>query len=290
MAEKAIGIIGGSGLYDLEGVTKKDTVRIHTPFGDPSDDYHVGELDGRTVVFLPRHGRGHRLLPSELNYRANIHGFLQLGCDWLLSVSAVGSMREELRPGDVVVVDQFFDWTRGRVSSFFGEGVVAHLSLADPVCDDLANTVYSAAKSHAAANGSRVQKGGTYLCIEGPQFSTRAESTIYRSWGVDVIGMTNMPEAKLAREAGICYATLAMITDYDCWHEEEEDVTVESVIETLNRNVAMAKSILVSSVRAIDIDAECKHRHAANGAVMTASASMNPETRERLALILDRAK
>ena len=215
-----VGVIGGSGLYEMEGLTDLRWVRVKTPFGDPSDAYCVGRLGDREVIFLPRHGRGHRLTPSELNYRANIHGFKQLGARWVISISAVGSMREEIRPLDLVLPDQFYDHTKRRVSSFFGDGIVAHVGMAHPVCSDLADLLEAGGRE----TGATVHRGGTYICIEGPQFSTKGESEIYRSWGVSVIGMTNMPEAKLAREAELCYATLALCTDYDVWHEEHEAV------------------------------------------------------------------
>ena len=228
MSGPAIGIIGGSGLYELPGMTDVRWRRVRTPFGDPSDELCCGELDGRRVVFLPRHGRGHRLSPTELNFRANIWSLKSVGVEWVVSVSAVGSMRDEVQPLDLVIPDQFFDATKRRVSSFFGDGIVAHVGMADPVCADLAGVLETAARQTAAT----VHRGGTYVCIEGPQFSTKAESRVYRSWGVDVIGMTNMPEAKLAREAELCYATLALVTDYDVWHETHDAVTVEAVIAT----------------------------------------------------------
>lgn len=282
MAEQVIGIIGGSGLYEIDGLTNIRRVALETPFGTPSDEYLVGELEGRTLAFLPRHGRGHRLSPSEVNFRANIHGMLQLGARWILSVSAVGSMREELQPGDLVIVDQFYDRTKGRACSFFGEGVVGHVSVADPVCLDLAKLVYQTAQDL----GIRSHEGGTYICIEGPQFSTRAESRIYRSWGVDVIGMTNVPEAKLAREAGLCYSTIAMVTDYDCWHENEADVTVENVLETLRSNVASARQLVAGAALRIPVERRCACADAPRTAVLTAPDALDPRTRERLALVL----
>jgi len=227
-----VGVIGGSGLYDIEGIEGVKKAVVTTPFGKPSDHFVIGKLNGVEVAFLPRHGRGHTILPSELNFRANIYGFKKLGVEFIISVSAVGSMKEEIVPGHLVIVDQFFDRTKGRASTFFGQGIVAHLSFADPVCNILSNVLYQAAWSC----GATVHKGGTYLCMEGPQFSTRAESAVYRQWGVDVIGMTNLQEAKLAREAEICYATLALATDYDCWHESETgDVTVNMVVEQIAR-------------------------------------------------------
>jgi 5'-methylthioadenosine phosphorylase len=238
--EPLVGVIGGSGLYELEGLRDVRWRRLRTPFGDPSDEYCCGRLDDHPVAFLARHGRGHRLMPTELNFRANIWGLKALGAEWVISVSAVGSMREAIKPLDLVVPDQFFDATKRRVSSFFGDGIVAHVGMAEPVCADLATTLEKAARQA----GGTLHRGGTYLCIEGPQFSTKAESRIYRSWGVDVIGMTNMPEAKLAREAELCYATLALATDYDVWHDTHEAVTVEAVVHNLLTNVAMAKAVL----------------------------------------------
>ncbi|HKC60960.1 MAG TPA: S-methyl-5'-thioadenosine phosphorylase, partial [Myxococcales bacterium] len=233
-------MIGGSGLYDLPGLTGVRRERVSTPFGEPSDEYLVGKLGEQELVFLPRHGNGHRLSPTEVNSRANVHGMKQLGVTRLISVSAVGSMREEISPGELVLVDQFIDRTVARPRSFFGGGVVAHVAFADPVCPQL----HAHLRAAALATGANAHEDGTYLCIEGPQFSTRAESLLYRSWGVDVIGMTAMPEARLAREAQICYATLALATDYDVWHETHEAVSVEAVIANLGKNVATAKAVL----------------------------------------------
>jgi 5'-methylthioadenosine phosphorylase len=235
-----IGVIGGSGLYAMEGLEIEEERRIETPFGEPSDPYVLGRLEGEPVAFLARHGRGHRLLPTELNYRANIYGLKVLGVERIISVSAVGSMKLEYRPRDIVVPDQFFDRTRHRVDTFFGNGLVAHVSLAQPICPQLVPLFAAGAR----AAGATAHEGGTYVCMEGPQFSTRAESNVYRSWGVDVIGMTNLQEARLAREAEICYATLAMVTDYDCWHEEEEAVSGEAVMEVVRQNVAMAQAVV----------------------------------------------
>ncbi len=240
MAEYGIGMIGGSGLYAMEGLTVHEERRVRTPFGDPSDAYVLGELDGTRVAFLSRHGRGHRISPSELNFRANIYGFKTLGTERLLSVSAVGSMKNAYEPMHIVVPDQFYDRTRHRPDTFFGDGLVAHVSMADPVCPALRRLLAEAGD----VAGATVHRGGTYLCMEGPQFSTRGESLIYRSWGIDVIGMTNLQEAKLAREAEICYATLAMVTDYDCWHEEEEDVTVDAVLEILRANARTGQEVI----------------------------------------------
>jgi len=282
MAEPCIGIIGGSGLYEMAGLTDVREERVETPFGPPSDAYVLGRLEGRPVAFLARHGRGHRLLPSELNFRANIYGFKALGAEWILSASAVGSMREDVKPRDILIPDQFFDRTKTRASTFFGDGLVVHVAFADPTCPALGESLYLAAREE----GARVHRGGTYLCIEGPQFSTRAESRIYRSWGVDVIGMTNLQEAKLAREAEICYATLALVTDYDVWHETEEDVTVEAVVAILLENAAMAKGILRRAVRAIPSARTCPCPHALRDAIITARDRIPPATRERLKLLV----
>jgi 5'-methylthioadenosine phosphorylase len=245
MSEIAIGVIGGSGLYELPGMTDVRWRRVRTPFGDPSDEYCVGRFGERQVVFLPRHGRGHRLTPSELNFRANIWGLKSLGAEWVVSVSAVGSMKESIRPLDLVVPDQFVDVTKRRVSSFFGDGIVAHVAMADPVCPHLASALEKAARETSAT----VHRGGTYVCIEGPQFSTKAESRIYRGWGVDVIGMTNMPEAKLAREAELCYATVSMVTDFDCWHPDHDAVTVQDIIKVLTANAEKAKGLVARLAR-----------------------------------------
>lgn len=282
MAEPRIGIVGGSGLYQLDGLTGARWVTVRTPFGAPSDAYCIGRLGDREVVFLPRHGRGHRLMPSELNFRANVYGFKRLGVEWLLSVSAVGSLREEIAPLDLVVPDQFYDHTRRRISTFFGDGVVAHVGMADPVCPDLAERLYRA----AVACGARVHRGGTYLCIEGPQFSTRAESRIYRGWGVDVIGMTNLPEAKLAREAELCYATLALVTDYDVWHASEAAVSVEAVVANLQRNVETARAVLGAVVPTIGPPRTCACPGLLRTAVITAPEAIPAAARRRLALLL----
>ncbi|MDA3903546.1 MAG: S-methyl-5'-thioadenosine phosphorylase [Desulfuromusa sp.] len=248
MKQPIIGVIGGSGLYEMEGLTDVREVTLETPFGAPSDAYMTGVLGDAQMVFLPRHGRGHRLLPSEVNYRANIYGMKTLGVEHIISVSAVGSMKEEIVPGHIVVPDQFFDRTQGkRASTFFGNGVVGHIQFADPVCADLSAILVESARKV----GATVHQGGTYVCIEGPNFSTRAESKIYRSWGVDIIGMTNLPESRLAREAEICYGTVALATDYDCWHEGHDDVSVEAVIAIIQQNVATAKEIIRTAVNAI---------------------------------------
>ena len=282
MAEAVIGILGGTGLYEMEGITDLRKERITTPFGDPSDAYLVGELDGHPVAFLTRHGRGHRLLPSEMNFRANIYGFKALGAQWIISASAVGSMREEIHPLDVVVPDQFYDRTKVRASTFFGEGVVAHVSFADPVCPHLSHLLGQAGQQA----GARMHMGGTYVCIEGPQFSTRAESRIYRSWGVDVIGMTNLQEAKLSREAEICYATMALVTDYDVWHEAEGDVTVEKVVAILHKNVATAKAIIRRLIPMIPPERSCICSRALKDAMITAPKAIPEATKKKLALLI----
>jgi 5'-methylthioadenosine phosphorylase len=284
VSEPAIGIIGGSGLYELEGLTDVRWRRVRTPFGDPSDEYCEGRLGERRVVFLPRHGRGHRLMPSELNFRANVWGLKSLGVEWVVSISAVGSMRESIHPLDLVIPDQFFDATKRRVSSFFGDGIVAHVGMADPVCGSLATAIEKAAREA----GATVHRGGTYVCIEGPQFSTKAESRIYRSWGVEVIGMTNVPEAKLAREAELCYATLALATDYDVWHETHEAVSVEAVVQNLMRNVATAKDVLRRLIPAIGGPRDCGCAELLKNAVITAPHAFPLPTRRRLALLLDK--
>jgi len=249
VAAGLVGIIGGSGLYQMEGLRNAKEIRLKTPFGPPSDAIVTGTLEGRRVAFLSRHGRGHRIMPTELNFRANIYGMKVLGAEWIISASAVGSMREEYRPRDIVIPDQFFDRTRGRVSTFFGDGIVAHVPFADPTCNVLGGVLFRAGQQV----GARMHRGGTYVCIEGPHFSTRAESRIYRQWGVDVIGMTNLQEAKLAREAEICYATMALVTDYDVWHETEEDVTVEAVVAVLMENVETAKKIVRAALAMLPV-------------------------------------
>ena len=277
-----IGVIGGSGLYEMDGLTSVREVKLHTPFGEPSDAYITGSLGGTEMAFLPRHGRGHRFLPTEVNYRANIYGMKKLGVDRIISVSAVGSMREEIEPGHIVIPDQFYDLTKHRKNTFFGEGVVAHVGFADPVCHDLFGVLADAGKKA----GATVHKGGTYICMEGPQFSTRAESKIYRKWGVDVIGMTNATEAKLAREAEICYATVALSTDYDCWHETEEDVTVEAVIAVLMKNVETAKKIIKEAVSMMPAKRGCRCSEALKNAIMTKPELIPEKTKKDLELII----
>jgi 5'-methylthioadenosine phosphorylase len=273
-----LGVIGGSGLYQLAGMEGGREEKLSTPFGEPSDAYVLGTVSGKEVAFLARHGRGHRILPTEINFRANIYGFKTLGVDRIVSVSAVGSLREDLRPLDVVVPDQFIDWTKQRPSTFFGGGLVAHVSLADPVCPDLGRLVSNTARSC----GARAHSGGAYLCIEGPQFSTRAESHVYRLLKADIIGMTNVQEVKLSREAEICYATLAMVTDYDCWRQEAEAVTVEEVVARLNDNAAMARSIIEKIASRLSADRSCSCATALRNAILTDRSAIPPEARERL--------
>jgi 5'-methylthioadenosine phosphorylase len=291
MSEPAIGVIGGSGIYDvagpggLEGV---EEVAVDTPFGAPSDALVTGRLGGRKMVFLARHGRGHRVLPHEINYRANIFAMKKLGVQWLLSLSAVGSMKEGIRPGDVVVVDQCFDRTQGRETTFFGRGLAAHVSLADPVSPTLFGLLHEAAEEVASerGQGERVHRGGTYVVIDGPQFSSRAESRVYRSWGVDVIGMTNMPEAKLAREAEISYATLALVTDYDCWHRDEEAVSVEGVLAILQKNGELAKQVVARIAPRIPETHDCIAASALADAIITHRSSIPETARQELAPII----
>jgi 5'-methylthioadenosine phosphorylase len=280
-----LAIIGGSGLYDVSELHTPEEVRIDTPFGPPSDAIIRGKLRGTdsTLLFLPRHGRGHRHSPSSVNYRANICALKMLGATHLLSVSAVGSMREEIAPGDLVVVDQFIDLTKHRASTFFDE-VAAHVAFADPVCPIMAASVFAA----ASTTGARVHQGGTYVCIEGPQFSTRAESLLYRSWGVSVIGMTNMPEAKLAREAELPFCTLALSTDYDCWHEGEEAVTVEAVVATLRKNVALARATALELGKSLPDVSASPAANALKNAVMTDPAAITPAIRAKLGWLLDK--
>src|SRR5271165_4036219 len=277
-----IGIIGGSGLYSMPGFEAQEEVLLDSPWGRPSDEYIVGRLVGKEVAFLSRHGRGHRLSPSELNFRANIYGFKSLGVERIISLSAVGSLKEEHRPLDFVIPDQFFDRTRGRVSTFFGEGLVAHISFSDPICPQLAEVVAGACSSV----GVNAKKGGTYLCMEGPAFSTKAESNIYRSWGMDVIGMTNLQEAKLAREAEICYATVAMVTDYDCWHDGHDSVTVDQIVAVLNQNAANAAKVVKAAVAALPRERTCPCASALKYAILTNPEAIPATTREKLDLLI----
>jgi 5'-methylthioadenosine phosphorylase len=285
MADIDIGIIGGSGLYEMGGAGQVEEIRLDTPFGQPSDAYVISTVAGRKVAFLSRHGRGHRHSPSQINYRANIHGFKQLGVTRLFSASAVGSLREDIAPLHLVVPDQFIDRTMGRAATFFDGGAAAHVSFADPFCPALRHMLVEASRK----NGATVHDGGTYLCMEGPAFSTRAESQLYRGWGAAVIGMTGLTEAKLAREAELCYATLALATDYDCWHPEHDAVTVETVISYLNQNAATARAVLavaVAMAAAAPRESACKCGRALSSALLTPRDQITPETRKKLSLLL----
>ncbi|HET6962175.1 MAG TPA: S-methyl-5'-thioadenosine phosphorylase [Terriglobia bacterium] len=282
MERVSIGIIGGSGLYQMAGLTEAQEVAVDTPFGKPSDSFIVGNIEGKRAAFLARHGRGHRILPSELNFRANIFAMKKLGVEKIISASAVGSLREEHRPLDIVLPDQFFDRTRGRVSTFFGDGLVVHVSFAHPVCSHLGDQLMEA----SAESGVPVKRGGTYLCMEGPAFSTVAESNVYRSWGMDIIGMTNLQEAKLAREAEICYATVALVTDYDCWHPDHDAVTVDQVIAVLNQNSENGQKLIRAAVRVLDDQRPCKCGSALKSAILTDRAKIPAELKEKLALLI----
>ncbi len=279
-----IGIIGGSGLYSMPGFDAQEELNITTPFGAPSDNYVLGTLSGRKVAFLARHGRGHRITPSELNFRANIYGMKSIGVERIISLSAVGSLKEEHRPQDFVLPDQFFDRTRGRVSTFFGEGLVAHISFADPICPQMAAVVGDACR----AAGVNVKQGGTYLCMEGPAFSTKAESNVYRSWGMDVIGMTNLQEAKLAREAEICYVTVAMVTDYDCWHPEHDAVTVNDIIANLVANASNACRVVAEAVAEMPAARACKCGNALAHAILTDKSTVPAATKQKLGILIDK--
>lgn len=277
-----IGIIGGSGLYEMEGLSGIRKISVRTPFGQPSGPYITGLLEGRKVAFLSRHGQGHRFLPSEINYRANIWGMKSLGVERIISVSAVGSMKEEIHPGHLVIPDQFFDHTRKRENTFFGGGIVAHVPFSHPICADLSSALLKAGRG----SGAVIHQGGVYLCMEGPQFSSRAESLLYRTWGISVIGMTNATEAKLAREAEICYATIALATDYDCWHEEEAPVSVESVIRILHQNVELSKRLIRAAVPNLELSRKCACASALKDAVITARKGIPARTRQKLKLIV----
>ena len=282
MQRAEIGIIGGSGLYHMPGFSDGRELRQQTPFGEPSDAYILGTLEGRKVAFLARHARGHTLLPSELNFRANIYGFKALGVERIVSVSAVGSLKEEHKPLDFVIPDQFFDRTRHRIDTFFGNGIVAHVGFGDPVCGELTKIVAAACKGQGVSG----KLGGMYVCMEGPQFSTKAESNVYRSWGADVIGMTNLQEAKLAREAEICYVTIAMVTDYDCWHPHHDAVTVDRIVAVLVKNAENAAKVVRAAVGAMPKTRSCKCGSALAHAILTDPAKIPAETKEKLKLIL----
>jgi 5'-methylthioadenosine phosphorylase len=277
-----IGVIGGSGLYSMPGFEVQEEVAVSTPWGSPSDPFVIGKLAGKDVAFLARHGRGHRLSPSELNFRANIYGMKSLGVERIISLSAVGSLKQEHRPLDFLIPDQFFDRTRGRVSTFFGDGLVVHIGFSHPICPQLAETVYQA----GLTTGVNVKQGGTYLCMEGPAFSTVAESNVYRSWGMDVIGMTNLQEAKLAREAEICYATVAMVTDYDCWHPEHDAVTVTQIISNLTQNAAHAARVVAAAVARMPEPRECRCGSALEHAIITDRKTIPAATRKKLDLLI----
>jgi 5'-methylthioadenosine phosphorylase len=277
-----IGIIGGSGLYDMAELADREEVTLTTPFGEPSGPYVVGTLRGRRVAFLARHGAGHRLMPSELNFRANVFGMKMLGVNAILSASAVGSLREDFKPLDIVVPDQFFDRTRGRISTFFGRGLVAHVAFAHPLCGVLSAIVAES----AASVGATVHRGGTYVCMEGPQFSTVAESNAYRRWGMDIIGMTNLQEAKLAREAEICYVTIALVTDYDCWHPDHDSVTVEMIIRNLTHNAETARRLIADAVTRVPPDRGCACAGALATAIITRPDVVPADVKRELAPIV----
>jgi 5'-methylthioadenosine phosphorylase len=278
MQHAQIGIIGGSGLYDMDDVTDRETITLTTPFGDPSGPYLLGRLNGKRVAFLARHGAGHRLTPSELNFRANIFGMKMLGVEYILSASAVGSLKEAYKPMDIVIPDQFIDRTKGRISTFFGRGLVAHVGFAHPFCKVLSGIAHDS----GTKAGAFMHKGGTYVCMEGPQFSTLAESKLYRSWGADIIGMTNLQEAKLAREAEICYTTIALVTDYDCWHPDHDSVTVEMVIGNLMQNARTAQQIIAGAVEQLPYERTCECASALKYALITRSEAIPAETRRDL--------
>jgi 5'-methylthioadenosine phosphorylase len=281
-ARAAIGIIGGSGLYSMSGLTNTREIRVKTPFGDPSETIVLGMLEGKRVAFLARHGRGHRILPSEINYRANVYAMKLLGVERIISVSAVGSLKEDLRPGEFLVPDQFFDRTKNRLSTFFGEGIVAHVAFAHPTCGQVSGVLADACVHEAI----KVHRRGTYICIEGPQFSTLAEAEVHRQLGFEVIGMTNVTEARLAREAEICYGTIAMITDYDCWHPEHESVTASQIIATLNQNAENAQKVLRTAVRELPAGSSCKCGSALQHALVTTLTIVPKATKKRLAAII----
>ena len=284
MQRAQIGIIGGSGLYDMAAVTDREEVKVTTPFGEPSAPYLLGTLLGKRVAFLARHGGGHRVSPSELNFRANIFGMKTLGVEFILSASAVGSLKEQYRPADIVIPDQFFDRTKGRPSSFFGRGLVGHVGFAHPFCRILSGIAYASGQKA----GATIHKGGTYVCMEGPQFSTFAESSLYRSWGMDIIGMTNLQEAKLAREAEICYTTIALVTDYDCWHPDHDSVTVEMVMSTLAKNAAIAQQIIAGAVEQLPYERTCECANALKYALVTRPEMIPDSVKKDLAPIISR--
>ena len=279
-----IGIIGGSGLYDMPGLVDRKEISVSTPFGEPSASYVVGSLEGQRVAFLARHGIGHTILPSDLNFRANIFGLKTLGVEWIISASAVGSLQERYRPLDIVIPDQFLDRTRGRISTFFGQGIVAHITFAHPVCEKLSGLAYDS----SFESNARVHRHGTYVCMEGPQFSTLAEAKLYGSWKMEVIGMTNLQEAKLAREAEICYATLALVTDYDCWHPDHDQVTVDMIVKNLTRNAETAQTVIKSMINRLPVERNCECANALSSAIITQPDSIDTDVRVRLKPIIGR--
>lgn len=286
MSEARLGVIGGSGLYEIDGLSDVEEANVRTPFGDPSDAIVVGTLEGTRIAFLPRHGRGHRILPTEVPVRANIWALKSLGVEWIISVSAVGSLKEDVQPLDIVIPDQIIDRTKSRVNTFFGDGIVVHVTFADPFCPPLSQLLYQVAYYHEGTHVPRVHPVGTYVAMEGPLFSTRAESNLYRSWGASIIGMTALPEAKLAREAEICYATIACVTDYDCWHEVHESVTIDMVVSNLMRNVEAAKEIIKKASAQLSKHRECGCATALKDAIITSKELIPPKKKEELALLI----
>jgi len=286
MVNSKIGVIGGSGLYNMEGLNIKSKERVYTPFGNPSDELISGEINGKEIVFLPRHGKNHTMLPSEINSRANIWALKKIGVSKIISVSAVGSLKEQIRPLDVVLIDQYYDRTKSRKNTFFGDGIVAHIDFSHPVCQNLQEMLYEVGQE--VGEGKKMHLGGTYCNIEGPSFSTKTESLLYRSWGFDVVGMTNLPEAKLAREAEMCYATMAMVTDYDCWNEEEECVNVEMIVENLSKNAELAKKIITAAVKKISLQKPCKCNQALKNAILTPLDKIPLEVKEKLGPIVEK--
>src|SRR6186713_633202 len=284
MEHVEIGIIGGSGLYDMAEVTDRSEVTLQTPFGDPSGPYLIGTLRGKRVAFLARHGAGHRFSPSELNFRANIYGMKMIGVEYILSASAIGSLKEELKPLDIVIPDQFIDRTMGRISTFFGQGLAAHVGFAHPFCARLSDVAHASGQ----AAGATVHKGGTYVCMEGPQFSTLAESRLYRSWGADIIGMTNLQEAKLAREAEICYTTIALVTDYDCWHPDHDSVTVDMIVQNLMANAKTAQEVIADAVSRLPYARTCECARALQHAIITRPEAIPAQTRQELAPLVSK--
>ncbi len=284
MPKKIVGVIGGSGLYEIDELKVEKKQRVKTPFGPPSDAFIIGTLEDVNMVFLPRHGKGHHILPSEINYRANIWAMKKLGVEYIIASGACGSFKNNIRPGDIVIVDQFIDRTYRRNATFMGDGVVGHMVFADPICPDLAKVLYRAAKKVKA----RVHEGGTYICIEGPAFSTRAESFLYRGWGADVVGMTNLTEARLAREAEICYASIALCTDYDCWHETEADVTIEEVLKVMHKNIETSKRIIKAAVKMLPKKRTCLCVNAMRDAIITDPKKIPPRRRKELDFIINK--